>query len=164
MASRRIARDRNGGYRLRLPAEERELLRSLPGQLRDVLQTDDPSLRRLFPPAYADDDEADGEFRRLMRDELLDGKLAALRVVEETAGAERLTGEQLEAWLGALESLRLVLGTQLDVTEETYADDLDPSDPLAPALALYGYLSWLQEEAVAALTDELGSAGAGPTG
>jgi Domain of unknown function (DUF2017) len=151
MVARRIERDRKGGYRLRLPAEERELLRSLPAQLRDVLQTDDPSLRRLFPPAYADDREADDEFRRLMRDELLEGKLAALRIVEETADADRLSGEQLEAWLGALESLRLVLGTQLDVTEATYAQELDPGDPSAPALALYGYLSWLQEQAVEAL-------------
>jgi hypothetical protein len=155
MVARRIERDRKGGYRLRLPAEERELLRSLPAQLRDVLQTDDPSLRRLFPPAYADDREAEDEFRRLMREELLEGKLAALLIVEETADAEHLTGEQLEAWLGALESLRLFLGTQLDVTEATYDQELDPSDPSAPALALYGYLSWLQEQAVEALAASL---------
>jgi len=155
MASSRIERDPEGGYRLQLPAEERELLRSLPAQLRDVLRTDDPSLRRLFPPAYTDDREADDEFRRLMRDELLEGKLAALRVVEETAGADHLTGAQLEGWLGALESLRLFLGTQLDVTEQTYEQELDPSDPSAPALALYGYLSWLQEQAVEALSSSL---------
>lgn len=155
MAGNRIERDRKGGYRLRLPAEERELLRSLPGQLGEVLLTDDPSLRRLFPPAYVDDPEADDEFRRLMRDELLEGKLAALRVVEQTAGAEHLTGEQLEGWLGALESLRLYLGTQLDVSEQTYAEELDPDDPSAPALALYGYLSWLQEQAVEALSSSL---------
>ena len=155
MAGRRIERDRKGGYRLRLPAEERELLRSLPAQLREVLETDDPSLRRLFPPAYADDPDAEDEFRRLMRDELLEGKLAALGIVEETAGADHLTGEQLEGWLGALESLRLYLGTQLDVTEETYDLLLHPDDPSAPALALYGYLSWLQEQAVEALSASL---------
>ena len=155
MVGRRIERDRKGGYALKLPLEERELLRSLPAQMRDVLQTNDPGLRRVFPPAYPDDDEADDEFRRLMREELLEGKLAALRVVEDTAGAERLTGEQLESWLGALESLRLFLGTQLDVSETTYDADLDPDDPRAPALALYGYLSWLQEEAVAALSSTL---------
>ena len=155
MNGNRIERDRKGGYRLRLPPEERELLRALPGQLRELLRTDDPSLRRLFPPAYTDDPEADDEFRRLMRDELLEGKLAALRVVEQTAGADRLTAEQLEGWLGALESLRLYLGTQLDVTEQTYEQELDPDDPSAPALALYGYLSWLQEEAVAALSSSL---------
>ncbi len=155
MAGRRIDRDRKGGFRLRLPVEERELLRSLPVQLGEVLRTNDPSLRRLFPPAYADDAEADDEFRRLMRDELLEGKLTALRIVEETAHADHLTGEQLEAWLGALESLRLFLGTQLDVTEATYEQELDPDDPDAPALALYAYLSWLQEQAVEALSSSL---------
>jgi hypothetical protein len=157
VASRRIQQDRKGGYRLRLPREERELLRSLPGQLRQVIQTDDPSLRRLFPPAYPDDSEADDEFRRLMQEELLEGKLAALRVVEKTADSDHLTTEQLEGWLGALESLRLYLGTQLDVSEATYEEALDPDDEAAPALALYGYLSWLQEEAVMALSSSLPS-------
>jgi hypothetical protein len=152
MSGHRIQRDRKGGYRLRLPQEERALLATLPAQLREVMQTDDPSLRRLFPPAYADDAEADDEYRRLMREELLEGKLAALRVVEESAYAEHLTEEDLEGWLGALESLRLYLGTQLDVSEATYAEGLDPDDPNAPALALYGYLSWLQEQAVEALS------------
>jgi len=155
MIGNRIERDRKGGYRLRLPPEERELLRSLPGQLRVVLESDDPSLRRLFPPAYTDDDEADDEFQRLMREELLEGKLAALQIFEETAGADHLTGAQLEGWLGALESLRLYLGTQLDVSEQTYEQELDPDDSSAPALALYGYLSWLQEQAVEALSSSL---------
>ena len=156
MAKRSIKRDRKrGGYTLNLPPEERALLRSLPAQFREVLQTDDPSLRRIFPPAYTDDDDANDEFQRLMREELLEGKLAALAIVEETAAADHLTGEQLEGWLGALESLRLFLGTQLDVSEETYAIELDPDDPSAPALALYSYLSWLQEQAVEALSSSL---------
>jgi hypothetical protein len=156
MARRGIRRDRKtGGYILNLPPEERALLRSLPAQFRAVLQTDDPSLRRIFPPAYTDDEAANDEFKRLMREELLEGKLVALAIVEETAGADHLTGEQLEGWLGALESLRLFLGTQLDVTDETYAMELDPDDPSAPALALYSYLSWLQEQAVEALSSGL---------
>jgi hypothetical protein len=155
MGKRSIKRDRKGGYTLHLPPEERELIRSLPAQFREVLQTNDPDLRRLFPPAYTDDDDANDEYRRLMREELLEGKLAALEIVEQTAGADHLTGEQLEGWLGALESLRLFLGTQLDVSEETYAQELDPDDPSTLALALYGYLSWLQEEAVEALSSEL---------
>ena len=157
MGGRRIKRDRKGGYRLELPREERELLASLPRQLREVLKAEepDPALRRLFPPAYADDPEADDEYRLLMREELMEGKLAALRVVEETAYAEHLTDEDLEALLGAIESLRLYLGTQLDVREEIYETPIDPGDPDAPALALYGYLSWLQEQAVDALSASL---------
>ena len=92
MPKRSIKRDRKGGYTLHLPPEERELLRSLPAQFRGVLQTDDPSLRRIFPPAYIDDDGANDEFQRLMREELLEGKLAALEIVEQTAGATHLTG------------------------------------------------------------------------
>jgi len=149
--NRRIVRDGSGGYRLRLPVEERDVLRGLPAQLRELLQASDPSLERLFPPAY-DDTEADDEYNALVHEDLLEGKLAALEIVERTVDADHLDETQLHAWLGALESLRLVLGTQLDVSEATYAQDLDPRDPRAPALALYGYLSWLQEQAVEALT------------
>jgi hypothetical protein len=153
---RRIERARDGSIRLRLPARERELLRSLPGQLRELLgEEDDPSLGRLFPPAYADDEEADAEFERLTRRELVAGKLRALAVVEETAAAERLDDEQLAAWVGALNDLRLVLGTRLGVTEDTYAGVPSPRDPRAPELALFGYLTWLQEQAVEVLAGTL---------
>ncbi len=148
----RIERDSGGGYRLQLSPGERELLRSLPGQLRELLQTGDASLGRLFPPAYDQDQDAADEFRKLTQGDLRKGALDALRVVEQTADATRLDEGQLGAWLHALESLRLVLGTQLNVTEEMFAEDLDPSDPRLPHLELYGYLSWLQEQAVAALS------------
>lgn len=147
---RRIARDGSGGYRLELPIEERELLRSLPEQLRALLQTDDPSLRRLFPPAYEDAAD-DAEYDSLVREGLRAGRLEALTVVERTIAAERLDESELLAWLDALESLRLVLGTQLEIREESFDTDFDPSDPRSPGLALYGYLSWLQEQAVEAL-------------
>ena len=40
MIGRRIQRDRKGGYRLRLPAEERELLRWLPEELHELLRAE----------------------------------------------------------------------------------------------------------------------------
>lgn len=155
MIGARIKRTRKGDYQLRLPIEERDLLRSLPGQLRELLGTDDPSLHRLFPPAYSDDaeHEHEDEYRRLMGDELEEHHRQALTVMEETIDAERLDEEQLVGWLGALNQLRLVLGTRLDVTEDMYEHELDPSDSRAPAFALYSYLGWLQEQAVSALAD-----------
>jgi hypothetical protein len=154
MIGARIKRTRKGDFQLRLPIEERELLRSLPGQLRELLGTDDPSLHRLFPPAYSDDaeHEREDEYRRLMGDDLEEHHRQALTVMEETIDAERLDEEQLAGWLGALNQLRLVLGTRLDVTEDMYEHELDPADPRAPAFALYTYLGWLQEQAVAALS------------
>ena len=157
LVPRPVEPDREGGFRLRLSDGERELLRTLPGELRKILDSeqDDPSLRRLFPPAYERDDEAEDEYRRLMADELLEGRRAALRLVQETAARERLSAEELDAWLRALNDLRLVLGTRLDVTEETYVTELDPAHPQAYELSVYGYLSWLQEQLVAAAAGEL---------
>ncbi len=151
---RGIETRRDGTFRLRLPEEEREVLAALPGQLREALDAEEPTLYRLFPPAYVDDDAANTDYAELVGDGLLDGKLRALVHLERTAHAETLTEEDLGAWLGGLESLRLVLGTQLDVTEESYGP-LDPSDPDAPRLALYQWLSWLQEEVVQALSTTL---------
>jgi hypothetical protein len=45
-----------------------------------------------------------------------------------------------------------VLGTRLDVQEDMLLDDLRPDDPRASGLAIYGWLSWLQEQLVAALS------------
>jgi hypothetical protein len=152
MIGARIKRTRKGDFQLRLPAEERDLLRALPGQLLQLVGSDDPSLHRLFPPAYAADPDREREYRRLMGDDLLERHRQALVVMEETIDAERLDEDQLVGWLGALNDLRLVLGTRLDVTEDMYDEEMEPSDPRAPAFALYSYLGWLQEQAVAALS------------
>ena len=150
---KRIERTRDGGVRIRLDAEERDLLRSLPEQLRELLQEtpDDPSLRRLFPPA-SDDEEIEQEYRRLMAPDLRDRRLDALAVMEGTVDAERLTQDEAAAWLSALNDMRLVLGTRLDVTEDLDPSALAPDDPRVPGLALYGYLSWVVEQLVEAMS------------
>ncbi len=129
-------------------------MRSLPGQLRELLGSDDPALYRLTPPAYdkPDDLELEDEYRRLMGDDLLERHKAALDVMETTVDRERLTEDEVHAWLGALNDLRLVLGTRLDVTEDLDVGSIPPQDPRQPAFALYHYLTWLQDEAVSALT------------
>ena len=151
MERRRIKRARNGTYQLRLPDVERDILRGLPAQLRELLARDDPSTRRLFPPAYVDDPEHEAEYRRLMGQDLLEGRRQALVLVEQTVDAEVLDEGQLTAWMGALNDLRLVLGTRLDVSEAMDLEALPDDDPETPLFALYGYLGFLQEQVVAAL-------------
>ena len=147
-----IERTPKGDYRLRLSDGERELLERLPAELLALLaaEPDDPALRRLRPSAYEDDSEAEDEYRRLMDAELQEGRRGALRLLAETAARDRLTAEELDAWLRALTDLRLALGTRLDVTEEVYTQEIDPRDPRAYELAVFAYLSWLQEQAVEA--------------
>ena len=147
-----LKRTRKGDYALSIPAAEREVLRQLPAQLRELLASDDPSLRRLYPPAYPEDDALEAEYRQLMSDDLLAHHAAALDAMEATVDRDRLTEEEVEAWLGALNQLRLVLGTRLDVSEELDPELLDPTDPRHHAFALYQYLTWLQEEIVGALS------------
>jgi hypothetical protein len=146
-------RGKGGGVELRLSREERSLLAGVVEELRALLEgaPDDPSLRRLFPPAYDGAEDEQG-YRELMGGELLGGRLAALELVAQTLDQERLSAEQADAWLRALNDLRLVLGTRLDVREDTFAEQLRQDDPRAPALAVYAYLSWMQEQLIEALS------------
>jgi hypothetical protein len=155
-SSRRVRRVGEGRYRLGLPDEERTLVANLVAQLGELLTatTDDPSVRRLFPTAYHDDPERDREYQQLVRDELLERRLAALATVGATREATELDRGQLTAWMTALNDLRLVLGTRLDVSEDTV--EVEPDDDDAPAYAVYGYLSYLLGEVVDALADGLG--------
>ena len=142
-----------GGVELRLSRDERSLLAGLAAELRALLHgaPGDPSLRRLFPPAY-DDEEDERAYRDLMGGELLDGRRAALELVAETVDHDRLSAEEADTWLRALNDLRLVLGTRLDVQEDTFATEPDLSDPRGHALAVYAYLSWIQEQLIEALS------------
>ena len=149
----RIDRAPDGAVALRLPPEEQTLLRGLALELRSGLDSapDDPSLRRLFPPAY-DDEKDERAYRELAADELLDGRRDSLDVLASTAGNDLLTPAEADSWLRALNDLRLALGTRLDVQEDSLLERLDPNDPAASGLAVYAYLSWLQEQLVEALS------------
>ena len=147
---------RSGGeIGLKLSRDERVLLAGLAAELRAQLDGEpggDPSLRRLFPRAYEDETE-ERAYRELAGDSLLDGRRAALELLAETVDRKSLSAEEADAWPRALNDLRLVLGTRLDVQEDTFASDLRLDDPDAPGLTVYGYLSWVQEQLVAALSD-----------
>jgi Domain of unknown function (DUF2017) len=150
-----IERTPAGDFRVSIGRRERAVLRALPAALDRALveEPDDPGLRRLFPPAYSDDDAAEAEYRRLMAGELLAGRRAALRAFADSVDADVLSADELETWLLALNDLRLFLGTRLDVSEEDLARPFDSRDPRAEERALYAYLSWLQEHVVEALAD-----------
>jgi hypothetical protein len=137
--------------RVNLEVHERLLLGEILDELEGLLaDPDDPELRRLFPPAYSDrgDDE---QYRSLVRDQLVSGRSKALATVRETLSGETLELEQADQWLRALNDMRLVLGTRWDVTEQLDYGKLDLNEPRGRELAVYGYLSWLQEQLVEAL-------------
>ncbi|MEY2433078.1 MAG: hypothetical protein QOC92_2803 [Acidimicrobiaceae bacterium] len=144
-----VSRTRDGTFQLRIGDDERDLLASLAGQLRELLvgdQTD--GLERLFPPGYANDPDREQEYQQLTHDELLTKRLASVDILEQTVNETRLDEDQLNAWMGAVNDLRLVLGTRLDVTEDM---DIELDDPRASAFAVYQYLTHVLAEIVNAL-------------
>jgi hypothetical protein len=150
-----ISATRDGRYRLRLGAQERELVRELCGELRELVRRDDNSVARLFPPAFRGDDEAADEFDELMRPEMRNQRLESLDTVARTVGEETIDHAEAEAWCGALNDLRLVLGERLGVTEDLDLSTLIPTDPRSRELALYGWLTYLQGNLVEALASRL---------
>ena len=150
--NRRILRwdDREGVFRLELDDQLRQVLRELMEQFLTMLEDPGaPLLHRLFPPAYSDpgDVALQDEYRRLMMEDLVERRQAEIRMVLDTADEKTLTEDQLLAWSRTINSLRLALGTYLDVSE-----DDEPTEPLSAEESAYHWLGWLLEEAVEALS------------
>ncbi|MEV5339081.1 DUF2017 domain-containing protein [Streptomyces sp. NPDC052676] len=136
----------------------------------------DPVLRRLFPDAYrdpegtADPREAEeqkaysAEFRRYTENDLRAGKrdnaLAVIRSLDaltpagDTGAVLKLSPEESRRWLGALNDLRLAIGSRLDITDEDDTDRLyrlPDEDPRKPMVMAYLWLGGLQETLVSTL-------------
>ena len=144
-----------------LGADESEMVRRLTGELREMLaepelELDEGSqalLARLFPVAHPDDDEMEAEYQRLMREELVQSKLSAFDIVDETLSGDGYVDEgQLLAVMQSINSIRLVLGTMLGVTDDPDADEVTPGLEDSAEYHLYGYMSWLLEWCVRALS------------
>jgi hypothetical protein len=148
-------------YSLNIEASDRTTLNALLDQLRDVLMNDSSSdiARRLFPAAYHQDEQHEQEYQRLMRDELLSSRLTSLSLTssilerEATTNSIALTADELDALMRSINSLRLVLGTLLNVDEDEFEARLDEDDPGYGQYQLYSYLGWLLDWIVTAQTE-----------
>jgi len=150
-----IRRRRDGRYVIRLDANTRIVLADLARQLPAAITSRDPMVRRLFPPAYPTPELAGAErdYRELVDTALVNHHTQALEVLVATARAETLSVSEFHSWLDAIGSLRLVLGTRLDVHEDMGVPD--PEDPMAAEYALFMFLGELQYLMVEALADDL---------
>ncbi len=135
---------------VRLSKGVRGLLVELCRQSRALLDAEDPSsdpaVSRLFPPAYPDDPLQNLEFETNLGSAPRSGKLEALDVVERTANASTLTEDELLAWIGVVNDLRLVLGTRIEITEEATDEDFPADDPRHETYRVYQFLGFLLQE------------------
>jgi hypothetical protein len=166
VAKRPITRNRRGKWTVNLPAAVAAVVRSLGGELRELLTIDsaNPNLRRLFPTAYAGDPDHDAFYQLMARDGLVEGRLAAVTVLEKAMDGGELEESEMHQLMGALNDVRLVLGTALDVSEDDDGQQaIDETDPRSIAVADYQLLGFLLELVVEALMDTIPPEGTGQT-
>ncbi|CAJ1495601.1 DUF2017 domain-containing protein [[Mycobacterium] kokjensenii] len=133
----------------------------------------DATTRRLLPDFYRPDGpdgpgvpdspdthapvDADGlnsALRSLHEPAIIDAKREAaqqlLATVPESGGRFELTEEQANAWIAAVNDIRLALGTMLQIGPDG-PEQLSAGDPMAGQLNVYQWLTVLQEYLVVAL-------------
>jgi hypothetical protein len=111
---------------------------------------DDEVLHRLLPNAYSDQVDA-AEFRRYTESTLRQKKQAhaiSMRIHLKSSddGIVDLDHDNANAWLGAINDIRLALGVRLKVEKRTQEELelLAPDDPLRGVYGVYTWLGWLQ--------------------
>lgn len=110
----------------------------------------DPVLARLLPDAVLGDAAAAAEFRRFSQDTLLDRKRRDAATLGRVLDVEDalLDDTTARSVLGALNDLRLMLGTRLAITEDGPAEATDD----LVAYGTYDLLTALQYELVDVMT------------
>ncbi len=149
MATVRISSSYGGGVDVDLPADIRELLASLARQLVELIDdpdaAKDPGLQRLFPPASIDDPIEALGFEQLMGDAMRAGKRESAAVLRATANATHLDAEETLAWLRCINDIRLVVGTRLNIQEDTDVEALFEDELMEQAAVTYLALTELVE-------------------
>ncbi|CAN2178798.1 Domain of unknown function DUF2017 [Candidatus Nanopelagicaceae bacterium] len=121
---------------------------------------EDEVLHRLLPNAYSDSVDA-SEFRRYTESTLRAKKQAhaiSMRIHLKSSddGIVDLDHDNANAWLGAINDIRLALGVRLKVENNSHEhlEILAPDDPLRGVYSVYTWLGWLQESLLSALIDD----------
>jgi hypothetical protein len=122
-----LRRRDDGTYEWKLGSNERAVLAQVASDLKGVLTRETPSsdssLQRVFPPAHPDDPIAELEYERTASGALLETKLEQLETFERCVQEKRLSEDDVLDCMRAANDLRLVLGTRIDVREESTPAD-----------------------------------------
>jgi hypothetical protein len=157
----RARRKKDGTVTVSLGPDEACLLRALPARLRAILERADVAdrvLKRLFPPAYRDA-KKEAEYKELLGRDLLRRKLESVDTFEKTLKnwtvhkdhvTVTIRPVEYDLWLGFVNDMRLVLGTELDIQDDNWSSTFNPFHPQAEDMALLHYLSWLEEQLLGA--------------
>ena len=142
---------KDGDLTVRLDENLRELIRKVTEELREVLLVDDTDqVARLYPTAYPDDDELDKDYQEMVHDQLLMDRLDGIDKLQGSLDDTTISVELADVWMNTINQARLVLGTQLDVSEDD--GPIEEDDPLVQNKVVYQLLSHILEDLTHART------------
>ena len=147
------------------PADELEEITGI--KTGNAQRPGDLTLRRLLPDFYKPDDDdplaldtsdsLNAALRSLHEPEIIDAKRVAaqqlLDTVPDNGGRFELTEESANAWIAAVNDIRLALGVMLQIGPQG-PDRLPPDHPLAAHFDVYQWLTVLQEYLVLVLMEK----------
>ena len=156
----------DGGLRLTIDEHSRQVVVHLLGELRAEIEAAKVAapdkigahMKRLFPSAYHDDEKLNEEYRRLTHGDLADSHIAAIDDAVSMLAPDRvIRSGELERFVRALNAMRLVLGTVLDVSEddddELSSDESAEVEVVVPQREVYDYLGWLLHASLDAMRE-----------
>ncbi len=146
---RRISEDQ---FRNLLREEEKELLKILPELVEEAIRMNSPYVTRLFPPTYPFDDSAQAKVEKCRSDSLAKQHMEVLGGFTKSINQEILSVQDVATWVEALNDIRLLMGTALDVYEDM--DLPSENDPKFGDFVIYNYLAWLQSSLLEFLAHE----------
>ncbi|MBP2476733.1 hypothetical protein JOF53_005605 [Crossiella equi] len=126
-------------------------------------------MARLLPDFHRGDEDGDllpadedsaAALRSIYEPQLLEAKTGVADVVLATCpkdgGQASLSDEQAEAWLSAINDVRLALGTALDITDDTPEDAFDDEgdESRSAHMGVYQWLTWVQDTLIVTLSGE----------
>ncbi len=143
-------------FAVNIGARERAVVKAvcedLLGALEDPAAA--PLLRRVYPVAHVTDATIDEAYQEMVHSDLVTSRRQALERIIASTQEKELDREQLEAWMIGLNTVRLVLGTRLDVGEDS-PPELEPDDPDLPAWAVYEFLGGMVDSIVRSSAETL---------
>jgi hypothetical protein len=167
-----VERLADGHIRLTLRAGDATIIEAFVRDLAETLASDNlesETRARMFPRAYLDPTEEAAEqvWQSVVHDDLLTGRVAALRTMHNDITSARESDGNLvidldepreTEWLMALNDARLVIGTALDVSEDSDLN-VPPDDPRYALVALYQWFNALQADLVDVMLEALPETG-----
>ncbi len=120
-------------------------------------QPRDPALVRLLPNFSADDPELSAALRTLREPDVIEMKdsaaVALLDSLPRGGGSVHLDEQVAQAWVSAINDVRLAIGVRLNITDDEYEgpSGLDPSGDEMAIFATYRWLSAVQDSLVSAM-------------